>query len=127
MHGKLIWADVFADTDLLSRYWTKLVRSYAAESVTDTGDHEAPGVADAQRFLESAATGHETSEGDMGVYRYSELHGEGTETFILESLLPSTNYDVHISKMKLRDGGDRAWREAPPSPRPNFIPIEPIR
>ncbi|MGP8253387.1 MAG: ARPP-1 family domain-containing protein [Terracidiphilus sp.] len=127
VHGKLIWADLFANTDLLSRYWTKLVRSYAAESVTESGDHEAPGVADAQRFLESAATGHVTSEGDVGVYRYSELHGDRTETFILESLLPNTDYEVHISKMKLRDSGDRAWREAPVSPGPGLVPLEPIR
>ncbi len=127
VHGQLIWADLFANTDLLSRYWTKLVRSYAAESVTETGDHDAPGVADAQRFLDSATTGHETSEGDVGVYRYSELPGNGTETFVLESLLPNTDYRVHISKMKLRDGGDRAWREAPLSPRPALSPIEPIR
>jgi hypothetical protein len=132
VHGKLIWADLFANTDLLSRYWTKLVRSYAAESVTENGDHEAPSVADAQRFLESAATGHVTSEGDVGVYRYSELHGDGPhgvgiDTFILESLLPKTDYEVHISKMKLRDNGNRAWRESPPSPRPGVAPIEPIR
>ena len=127
VHGKLIWADLFANTDLLSRYWTKLVRSYAAESVTETGDHDAPSVADAQRFLVSATGTHVTSEGDTGVYRYSELHGDMIETFILESLLPNTNYGVHISMMKLRDGGESAWRESPPSPRPNFIPVEPIR
>ncbi|HUB51507.1 MAG TPA: DUF6569 family protein [Terracidiphilus sp.] len=123
VHGKLIWADLFANTDLLARYWTKLVRSYAAESVTETGNHDTPGVADAQKFLDSAATGHVTSEGDIGVYRYSELHGDGIETFMLESLLPSANYDVHISKMKLRDRGDRVWIENPPAPRP----IEPLR
>jgi hypothetical protein len=127
VHGKLIWADLFANTDLLSRYWTKLVRSYAAESVTETGDHETPSVADAQRFLESAAAGHVTSEGDMGVYRYSELHGAGIETFILESLLPNTNYEVHMSKMKLRESGDRAWREVPVSPQPGFASDNLIR
>jgi hypothetical protein len=40
------------------------------------------------------------------VYRYSELHGAGTETFVLESLLPATGYEVHISKMKLRSGAE---------------------
>jgi hypothetical protein len=127
VHGRLIWADLFANTDLLSRYWTKLVRSYAAESVTETGNHDAPSIADAQKFLESAAAGHVTSEGDTGVYRYSELHGDGLETFVLESLLPNADYEVHISKMKLRDRGDRAWREGPVSPRPGVAPIEPIR
>jgi len=127
VHGKLIWADLFANTDLLSRYWTKLVRSYAAESVTESGDHETPTVADAHRFLASAAGSHETSEGDTGVYRYSELHGSAIDTFILESLLPNTNYEVHTSMMKLRDGGDRAWRETPLPPRMGVAPLEPIR
>ena len=122
VRGKLIWADLFANTDLLSRYWTKLVRSYAAESVTETGDHDAPSVADAQRFLDSAATGHVTSEGDVNVYRYSELRGNSTETFILESLLPNANYEVHLSKMKLRDNGDRALREGLVEPRPSRLP-----
>jgi len=127
VHGKLIWADLFANADLLSRYWTKLVRSYAAESVTETGDHEAPSIADAQRFLESATTGHVTSEGDMSVYRYSELHGDAVETFILESLLPSANYEVHISKMELRDGGESAWSEGSLPRRPGVAPMEPIQ
>ena len=34
VRGEVIWADVFADTDLLTRYWSKLVRSYAAEGLT---------------------------------------------------------------------------------------------
>jgi hypothetical protein len=37
----------------------------------------------------------------VGVYRYRELTSGATETFVLESLLPRTGYDVHISKMKL--------------------------
>jgi hypothetical protein len=103
VRGEIVWADLFVDTDLLSRYWTKLVRSYAAESITEGGSHAAPTVADAQRFLDAPSGGTETSEGDVGVYRYRELRAEGTETFVLESLLPGTGYDVHISKLKLRD------------------------
>jgi hypothetical protein len=106
VRGEIVWADLFADTDLLSRYWTKLVRSYAAESLTEGETHAAPTVADAQRFLDASSGGRETSEGDVGVYRYSELHGGGTETFVLESLLPATGYEVHISKMKLRSGAE---------------------
>ena len=34
IRGEIVWADIFSDTDLLARYWTKLVRSYAAESLT---------------------------------------------------------------------------------------------
>ena len=88
--------------DLLARYWTKLVRSYAAESLTDGGDHPAPSVADAQHFLDAPSGGTENSESEVGVYRYRELKSGNTETFVLESLLPAASYDVHISKMKLR-------------------------
>jgi hypothetical protein len=106
VHGEIIWADLFASTDLLARYWTKLVRSYAAESLTGSDDHASPTVADAQRFLNAPSGGTETSEGDVGIYRYRDLKSGQTETFVLESLLPGTGYDVHISKMKLR-GGER--------------------
>ena len=116
VHGEIVWADLFASTDLLSRYWTKLVRSYAAESLVDTDSHADPSIADAQHFLDAPSGGTETSEGDVGIYRYRELKSSGAETFILESLLPGTNYDVHISKMKLGRDDHR------PKPRPIFEP-----
>jgi hypothetical protein len=102
IRGELVWADIFADTELLSRYWTKLVRSYAAESLTSGEIHTAPTGADAQHFLNAPRGGSEISEGDVGVYRYREIKSLGSETFVLESLLPGTGYDVHISKLKLR-------------------------
>jgi hypothetical protein len=102
VRGEIVWADIFSDTDLLARYWTKLVRSYAAESLLSGKTRSAPTVADAQHFLDASAGGTETSIGDVGVYRYRELRSTGTATFVLESLLPGTGYDVHISKVKLR-------------------------
>ncbi len=101
VRGEIVWADLFADTELLSRYWTKLVRSYAAESLTAADTHSAPSVADAQHFLDAPLRGTEASEGEVGIYRYRELKSGSTETFVLESLLPGTGYDVHICKMKL--------------------------
>jgi hypothetical protein len=103
VRGEIVWADLFADTDLLSRYWTKLVRSYAAESLTEGETRAAPTEADVQRFLDAPSGGTETSVGDVGVYRYRELRSGGTETFVLESLLPGTGYDVHVSKLRLRN------------------------
>jgi hypothetical protein len=117
VHGEIIWADLFANTDLLARYWTKLVRSYAAESLTGGDDRAAPSVSDAQNFLNAPANGAETSEGDVGIYRYRDLKSGQSETFVLESLLPGTGYDVHISKMKLRGVERRAPKpleEMPP-------------
>ena len=117
VRGEIIWADLFSSTDLLARYWTKLVRSYAAESLAEGEGRAAPSVADAQHFLNTPVTGSETSEGDVGIYRYRDLKSDHTETFVLESLLPGTRYDVHISKMKLR-GGERSVSR----PRPDYLP-----
>jgi hypothetical protein len=117
VRGEIIWADLFANTDLLSRYWTKLVRSYAAESLTEGENHAAPSVADAQHFLDTPSGGTENSEGDVGIYRYRELKSSGTETFVLESLLPGTGYDVHISKMKLHGEERHAVK-----PHPTYQP-----
>jgi hypothetical protein len=107
VRGEIVWADLFADTELLSRYWTKLVRSYAAESLTEGENHKAPTQADAQHFLDAPSGGAESSEGEIGIYRYRELKTLHTETCVLESLLPGTGYDVHISKMKLRAAEQR--------------------
>jgi len=102
VHGEIVWADIFADTDLLARYWTKLVRSYAAESLLPGDTHAQPSLSDAQHFLDAPSGGAETSEGSVGVYRFRELRSGSTETFVLESLLPGTGYEVHISKLMLR-------------------------
>jgi hypothetical protein len=111
VRGEIVWADIFSDSDLLSRYWTKLVRSYAAESLMADQTHAVPSIADAQHFLDAPSGGTETSIGTVGVYRYSELRSGGAETFVLESLLSGTDYDVHISKVKLR--GEVQRIEAP--------------
>jgi hypothetical protein len=130
VRGEIIWADLFANTDLLSRYWTKLVRSYAAESLTEGEDHPAATLADAQRFLDAPSGGTENSEGEVGIYRYRELKSSGTETFVLESLLPGTGYDVHMSKMKLRGEESRSVKPHPangPIFRPDFYRSQPVQ
>jgi hypothetical protein len=118
VRGEIVWADLFAGTELLSRYWTKLVRSYAAESLTEGETHSAPAIADAQHFLDAPTGGTESSEGEVGIYRYRELKSGGTETFVLESLLPATGYDVHISKLKVKGEERRV--------KPQFMDRPPI-
>jgi hypothetical protein len=105
LRGEVIWADIFSDTELLTRYWTKLVRSYAAEGLAPGKERKTATVADAQQFLDSAAHGRETSEGEVGVYRYREVKADGTDSFALESLLPGTGYEVHLSKLRVKDHG----------------------
>jgi hypothetical protein len=120
VRGEIVWADLFASTDLLARYWTKLVRSYAAESLTEGENHAAPSEADAQHFLDMPSGGTENSEGDVGIYRYRELKSGNAETFVLESLLPGTGYDVHISKMKLIEEAHNVRKPHP------IVPQHPI-
>ena len=100
--GEVIWADIFSDPGLLARYWTKLVRSYAAEGLSSGGVRRAATMADAQRFLDTPNHGTEESQGEVGVYRCREVKAGGTDLFTLEALLPGTGYDVHVSRVKLR-------------------------
>ena len=102
------WADLFANTDLLARYWTKLVRSYAAESLTGGEDHAAPSVADAQHFLDAPANGSENERGRRGRLSLSRVEERTTRRPSCWSrCCPGTGYDVHISKMKLRGSSRR--------------------
>jgi len=102
LRGEIIWADLFSDPELLARYWTKLVRSYAAEGLGGGVAHKTATEAEAQRFLDSPSHGREDSEGEVGVYRYREVKTAATDLFSLESLLPGTGFDVHVSKLKIK-------------------------
>jgi len=99
VNGRIIWADIFASTDLLAKYWPKLVRSYASEAfVTRAKDVDV--TADrAQAFLETMEGRRETIESEPGIYRQTEVTGDGFKAFSLTSLLPKTGFEVHIAKM----------------------------
>jgi hypothetical protein len=99
VNGRIIWADIFASTSLLEKYWPKLSRSYAAEAYVRGVSGGTVDLATAQRFLNEAGGTHETSEGEPGVYRQTELSGNGYRVFELTSLLPKTGFDLHIAKM----------------------------
>ena len=97
--GKLIWADLFASTALLEKYWPKLVRSYAAEAITTRAADKPVSLPEAQQFLEKTAGTRELSESEPGVYRESETVAADFKLFTLASLLPGTGFDLHISKI----------------------------
>jgi hypothetical protein len=100
INGHIVWADLFASPDLLADYWTKLVRSYAAEAIhRDTHDGPTASKEDALQFLSDTASGDEASEGKTAVYRYRELQGAKESLFILEALLPGTGFEVHRTKL----------------------------
>ncbi len=99
VNGRIIWADIFASTDLLEKYWPKLVRSYASEAVVTRAKDVEVSASRAQAFLEDMEGRRETIEREPGVYRHTEASGDGFKAFSLTSLLPKTGFDVHVAKM----------------------------
>ncbi len=99
VNGRIIWADLFASTSLLEKYWAKLVRSYAAEALSTYGMKGSAGVKQAQAFLDDWDGSRQVVETEPGVFRHTEISGNGYRAFELTSLLPKTGFDVHLSKM----------------------------
>ena len=99
VNGHIIWADVFASTDLLQKYWPKLVRSYASEAVVTRAKDVEVSTSRAQAFLEDMEGRRETIESEPGIYRHTEVTGDGFKAFALTSLLPKTGFEVHVAKM----------------------------
>lgn len=99
VNGRIIWADLFASTDLLEKYWPKLIRSYASEAVVTRAKGGEVSSAEAEAFLADMEGRHETIESEPGVYRHTEVNGEGFKAFMLTSLLPKTGFEVHVAKM----------------------------
>ena len=101
LNGEIGWADLFASTSLLEKYWPKLVRSYAAQAVISNFRDTEPSQAQAQAqgFVDDLEGGHVTTETEPGVYRHTEISGDQFKAFELTSLLPKTGFQVHIAKM----------------------------
>jgi hypothetical protein len=99
VNGRIIWSDVFASNELLGKYWPKLVRSYASEAVVTRAKGGETSVAQAEAFLANMDGRRETIESEPGIYRHTEVSGDGFKAFALTSLLPKTGFDVHVAKM----------------------------
>jgi hypothetical protein len=97
--GRIVWSDIFASNALLSKYWPKLLESYAAESLTASGGRGDASIKDAYRFLNDWEARHESADSEPGLYRQRELVGDRFRAFELTSLLNGANFDVHLSKM----------------------------
>ncbi len=99
VNGEIIWADIFASTSLLEKYWPKLVRSYAAESIVSRSKSHDTDIKAAQRFLDNLEPRREIVESEPDLYRQTEITGDGFKAFELTSLLPKTGFDLHLAKM----------------------------
>jgi hypothetical protein len=97
--GRFVWVDIFASTSLLEKYWPKLVRSYAAEAMPFRGAARIRvDVRAAQQFLDDRDGRRQVSEVEPGVFRQTEISGDGFKVFELTSLLPKTGFDLHLAK-----------------------------
>jgi len=99
VNGEIVWADIFADSRLLEKYWPKLVRSYAAEAIVYHSKSSETDIKAAQRFIENMESRREIVESEPGLYRQTEITGDGFKAFELTSLLPKTGFDLHVAKM----------------------------
>jgi hypothetical protein len=99
VNGRIIWTDVFASSDLLAKYWPKLVRSYASEAIVTRAKEMEVTSTQAQAFLADMEGRREMIESEPGIYRHTEVTGDTFKAFALTSLLPKTGFDVHVAKM----------------------------
>ncbi len=99
VNGQPIWVDIFASSNLLEKYWPKLVRSYAAETFSQQSKSAAVDMHTAQEFLDRLDGRREVVEKEPGLYRHAEITGDGYKVFALTSLLPNTGFDLHVAKM----------------------------
>jgi hypothetical protein len=99
VNGRVMWADIFASTDLLSKYWPKLMRSYVVEAMTTTIQPASLDVHEAELFMSTLSGGREVAETEPGVYRRTDVTGDDYRVFELMSLLPKAEFKVHITKI----------------------------
>jgi hypothetical protein len=97
--GHIVWADMFASSALLWKYWPKLLDSYATEAITMPGARTEISIKEAQGFLENWQARHEVVDSEPGLYRQRELIGDKFKAFQLTSLLAKEPFDLHLSKM----------------------------
>jgi hypothetical protein len=97
--GHIVWADMFASSALLAKYWPKLLESYATEALTMPGAHGETSIKEAETFLQNWQARHEVVDSEPGFYRQRELVGDKFKAFQLTSLLAKEAFDLHLSKM----------------------------
>ena len=97
--GHIVWADMFASSSLLAKYWPKLLDSYATEALTTTGARTEISSREAQAFLDNWQARHEEVDSEPGLYRQRELVGDKFRAYQLTSLLAKEAFDIHVSKM----------------------------
>jgi len=85
--GDVAWSDIFASGELFEHYWSKLLRSYAVETLARPAYRETAAITDAREFLRNL-NGREVVESEPGVYRWREITEGRLSLIELESIQP---------------------------------------
>ncbi|HWE87002.1 MAG TPA: DUF6569 family protein [Terracidiphilus sp.] len=99
INGQVVWADAFASTDLLARYWPKLMHSYVAEAITSGNQGGSADLRAAEEFISNLEGGREVVETEPGIFRRADVTGDGYRVFELTSLVSKPPFLVHLAKM----------------------------
>ena len=107
INGEVVWADLFADSDLFRRYWSKLLRSYVVEAMSaGVVEHARASRADAERFL-AERDGKQIIEVEPGEYRLVQIDHPRYSIFQLASLLERSEPLMHFNKLRKESSGSR--------------------
>jgi len=87
------------------------VRSYAAESLTSTGEKGQVDQKSAEAFLDRMSGTREVVETEAGLYRRAEITGESYKVFSITALMPKTDFDVHVAKMTYDSEGRQRFEQ----------------
>ena len=100
INGEVVWADVFADSGLFERYWSKLLRSYVVEAMSGpVVEHAVAQRQTAEQFLYQAE-GRQIIEVEPGEYRLVQIDHPRYSVFQLASLLEKSEPLLHFNKLR---------------------------
>ncbi len=105
VNGKLIWADVFVDAALFSKYSDKLLQSYMIEAATErgAGKRANPTVMEAERFMQDRS-GVSSFTGQDNIFKLQRYEGKASITQELMDIASGANLLVHLNKMLKKQG-----------------------
>lgn len=99
LNGEVIWADVFASSDLFRRYWPKLLRSYVVETLAHPSSTDRATTGEAAAFL-AQRSGREVIEREPSEYELAQVESPEYTIFELASLFPKQPIEVHFNKLR---------------------------
>jgi hypothetical protein len=113
IHGRIVWADAFGNSELFAKYWPKLLQSYIVDAVTTPppltpGDERIPRVLRNPPTVDQAVdflydwSGKSTFEGVDGLYAVTRIDGPGHVIFRLRDIGTKPETEVHFVKMRKR-------------------------